>query len=405
MSYVYDGEVQKKLGLAAPGYYSAIMYAVDTGKVNSSAMLELARELGGRVGGGHLMRMEDRGRTDRREMKNILSDWYNIGKMHEMDPEEALRTLDHIFRYKLDVVIEPVPQSETPPPKPPLSTVTNINTFTTNSPSHQTPSLQTLPFTPLPDAVPPVPGLRAAFLVANTYETTATLKTLEGTLRSTDLVKEAVQKYRFQTTEHINKSFEEVQRELKAWKDKVLRHGDVDALLFYFCGHGGWRPLILISSSCIIPGQSPFESRAEQDYEDTLKFPGAAGSVSVGGDVIIDNNNKKLFKDKIIATLCKVRHKTSLHSLTGLLTGRAGGHTRHPNVRLLPRHRQCRDVRPSSHRRRTQLPADHQTFRAVRPQECRPQEHLHLPCNSAKSGEFQEHFVRRKDCSVHRCFL
>ena len=110
MSYVYDGEVQEKLGLVAPGYYEAIMYAVDTGKVSGEAMLELARELGGRVGGGHLRRMEDRGRADRREVKNILSDWYNIGRMYQMDPEEALKTLHHIFRYKLDVVIEPVPQ-------------------------------------------------------------------------------------------------------------------------------------------------------------------------------------------------------------------------------------------------------------------------------------------------------
>ena len=316
------------------------MYAVDTGKVSGEAMLELARELGGRVGGGHLRRMEDRGRADRREIKNILSDWYNIGKMHQLDPEDALKTLDHIFRYKLDVVIEPVPQSETPPPKPPVSIVTN--TFTTN-----TPSPQTLPSTPPPDGVPPAPGLRAAFLVANTYQTTATLRTLGGTLRSADLVKEALQKYRFQPTEHIDKSFEQVQTELKAWKDKVLRHGDVEALLFYFCGHGGWRLLILICSSCIIAGQSPFGSRAEQEYEDTLKFPGAAGSVSVGGDVIIDNDNEKLFKDKLIATLCKVRPKTILHSLTGLLAGRAGGHPRHPHVRLLPRHRQCGDGSPS----------------------------------------------------------
>ena len=57
---------------------------------------------------------------------------------------------------------------------------------------------------------------------------------------------------------------------------------------------------------CIPSDHSPFESKANEEIDNGFLFSGTSGTITVGGDVIIDNNNEKLFKDNIITTLCQV---------------------------------------------------------------------------------------------------
>ena len=104
---------------------------------------------------------------------------------------------------------------------------------------------------------------------------------------------------------------------LRRWKEDALAScSNPDALLFYFCGHGGDLKTIfnylstynlIFSKKISYPGHSPFESNAvHQEYEDTLVFSGSVGNISVGGDVLIDNNGRRMFKDEIMQTICKV---------------------------------------------------------------------------------------------------
>ena len=67
------------------------------------------------------------------------------------------------------------------------------------------------------------------------------------------------------------------------------------------------RNFIFSKKKISFPGHSPFESNAvHQEYEDTLVFSGSVGNISVGGDVLIDNNGRRVFKDEIMQTICKV---------------------------------------------------------------------------------------------------
>ena len=98
--------------------------------------------------------------------------------------------------------------------------------------------------------------------------------------------------------------------ELKSWKELALADGsNPDALLFYFCGHGGKLGELYINffNNFSFPGHLPFESSAaHEEYEDTLVFSGSVGNIGVGGDVLIDNDGMKMFKDEIMQTICKV---------------------------------------------------------------------------------------------------
>ena len=89
------------------------------------------------------------------------------------------------------------------------------------------------------DATLPMPKKRLAFFVANTYENSPNLKELPGTLRSADLVETALEYHGFETVRHINKPFSEIQEALEVWRQESTKGEDPDALLFYFCGHGG----------------------------------------------------------------------------------------------------------------------------------------------------------------------
>ena len=66
-------------------------------------------------------------------------------------------------------------------------------------------------------------------------------------------------------------------------------------------------PAIKMRKEVSFLGNSPFESNAvHEEYEDTLVFSGSVGNISVGGDVLIDNNGRKMFKDEIMQIICKV---------------------------------------------------------------------------------------------------
>ena len=89
------------------------------------------------------------------------------------------------------------------------------------------------------DATLPMTKKRLAFFVVNTYENSANLKELPGTLRSANLVEIALENHGFETVMHINKPFSKIQEALEVWRQESTNGEDPDALLFYFCGHGG----------------------------------------------------------------------------------------------------------------------------------------------------------------------
>ena len=244
-------QVQERLGAEA---YSALMNAVNIAVINKAVMLELAEALGPRIRGGHLRRMEAGDRCDRRELKEILSDWFNIGGMHEMTQERALAQLQAIFSH-LQVIIPVAGNFETEhslPPFQPHHTTENLpesrgfRKYSESMANPVSPSRnQSQVFTGVPTSpgsASPVPSQgkrRLAFLVANTYQDTNKLNTLNGTIRSANIVKAALTSHGFQATMMNNKSFDDVKAELKTWKEEAIKDGDPEAMAFYFSGHGG----------------------------------------------------------------------------------------------------------------------------------------------------------------------
>ena len=89
----------------------------------------------------------------------------------------------------------------------------------------------------------PMPKKRLAFFVANTYENSPNLQKLPGTLMSVDLVVTALKKHGFETVGHINRPFKQIQEALERWRQESMQGEDPDALLFYFCGHGGKKKI------------------------------------------------------------------------------------------------------------------------------------------------------------------
>ena len=276
MSYIYDDQVKEKLGLPT---YNALMNAVETAVINQNVMRDFAKALGPRIGGGHIHRMDARGRCDKRELKEILSDWYNRGGLLRMSSEEAWAKLDAIF-IDLNVTIEPhnpQPQSSAflssnsefsefqpshkfssslpafssamaRPVPDPTSTITQPNTNTSQPVStHAAPQVTNTPTvtntSSQPAQSPRQQGSkrRRAFLVANTYEgiDESILKTLHGTERSIEIVSEVLAKQGFQSTTLLDQPFEKMLAEMKGWKKEALKDENPEALLFYFCGHGG----------------------------------------------------------------------------------------------------------------------------------------------------------------------
>ena len=84
-----------------------------------------------------------------------------------------------------------------------------------------------------------------------------------------------------------------VKENLKKWKDNALSGGtNPDALLFYFCGHGGANTngvysipkfqLLPSESRLLLVGYVPIESSAVfEEFGDTHIFSGTVGNISV----------------------------------------------------------------------------------------------------------------------------
>jgi len=142
--------------------------------------------------------------------------------------------------------------------------------------------------------------VRKAFLVANTYsdpEFGLKLKPLPGTQSSVQAVKTALDRQGFQSTVALDQTTETLKRDLAAW---VKDSHKADAALFYFCGHGDYYAV-----------ESTTEDVDMDTQYITHRFTGTGGEIALGGDVIKDNQNNFMFKDRIMQILYKgISHQT-----------------------------------------------------------------------------------------------
>ena len=77
--------------------------------------------------------------------------------------------------------------------------------------------------------------------------------------------------------------------------------------------------MILISSD-----HHSFESDGVEELSNTLNFSGSSGRISVGGDVIIDNEERHMFKEEVVKLMCKVKPKSEdkKKSILSLISGK-----------------------------------------------------------------------------------
>ena len=130
----------------------------------------------------------------------------------------------------------------------------------------------------------------ALFLVANTYNKSL-LQPLPGTEKSVETISKILELHGFKTKVLLDKNFDELTKELETWKSNCSKDPKLGAFLFYFCGHGG---------------HLPFVSENNLGDENSPIFYGSTGSFSLGGDFILDNNNKRMFKNTIQKIMCQV---------------------------------------------------------------------------------------------------
>ena len=98
--YLYVDEVKLKIGSKN---YDRILAAASAHKFDKNQFATFAKMLGDKVGGGHLMRMEEKGHNcDEHEMKRILSDHY-CEKMLDMTTEDAVEELTFIIEDYLKI--------------------------------------------------------------------------------------------------------------------------------------------------------------------------------------------------------------------------------------------------------------------------------------------------------------
>jgi hypothetical protein len=89
-------EVETKLGKDA---IEEIMQSVRNNVIDKQKMLDMARVLGGRIGGSHEKRMEDGAENNEAEMRNIFSDMYGYEKCdwNEMTKKVILKQLIALY--------------------------------------------------------------------------------------------------------------------------------------------------------------------------------------------------------------------------------------------------------------------------------------------------------------------
>ena len=132
---------------------------------------------------------------------------------------------------------------------------------------------------------------RYAFLVANTYAQSISLKPLPGTEKSIKTVETILKLHGFQTEIVLNEDIDNMTKKLDNWKSHSSKNADLGALLFYFCGHGGHLPVV---------------SDNNTGDENNPAFYGSTGNISLVGDYILDNNNHRMFKNQILKRICQV---------------------------------------------------------------------------------------------------
>ena len=168
---------------------------------------------------------------------------------------------------------------------------------------------------------------RYAFLVANTYSINTLLQPLPGTEKSIETISTILELHGFKTQVLLDKDFGELAKEMETWKSNCSKDPNLGALLFYFCGHGG---------------HLPFRSDNNLGDENSPIFYGSTGSISLGGDFILDNSNKKMFKSTIQKTICQVYNLKSFsvdNYLSAFISSMLLGHIFVLyNVRILPFH-------------------------------------------------------------------
>ena len=62
--------------------------------------------------------------------------------------------------------------------------------------------------------------------------------------------------------------------------------------------------VILISSD-----HHQFRTNGAKEPSNTVNFSGYSGRISVGGDVIIDNEENHIFKEEVVKLMCQVKTK------------------------------------------------------------------------------------------------
>ena len=88
----YDKEVKKKL---RDNQWQLIMDSVDRDVINAQHMVDIAQQMGPKVSGNHGKRVREGVTSDRYEMRQIFSDWWEEGmsEMHNRDVIEKLVTI------------------------------------------------------------------------------------------------------------------------------------------------------------------------------------------------------------------------------------------------------------------------------------------------------------------------
>merc|ERR1711962_1512353 len=228
--------------------------------------------MGPYVEGQHIQRMDAGEKPDWRELRMILSDWYNLGNLHELSQEDALCYLKQ-YLVSLNLFLPGIP----------------------NADEYFIPFDSTQPWTAMARPIPEptrddtrkpqeqnISRKRLAFLVANTYtEKPLILTPLPGTETSMREMKTALERKGFVSRELLNETVETLAETLTEW---VKESKDAEAIVFYFCGHGDYCEYEEISGAATV-----------SEDRKSLSFSEDTGTISIGGDFILDKNNQKMF--------------------------------------------------------------------------------------------------------------
>ena len=97
------------IGIIGEDTWDLVMDSVRSGRMSSQQIKDTAFCLGKQVGGKHKLRMDAGGKCDDAEMREILSDWYEVDIFSlegtEDAKEKALKKLMSVFENK-DITLQ-----------------------------------------------------------------------------------------------------------------------------------------------------------------------------------------------------------------------------------------------------------------------------------------------------------